>query len=74
MVRGAAKHVIVIKNPDKGIFEQAIFIVKRDLFRKNGKSEEEILREARRAAEGYVRKTFQKREKYDIIRENIDKQ
>ena len=27
MVRGAAKHVIVIKNPDKRIFEQAIFIV-----------------------------------------------
>ena len=73
MVRGAAKHVIVIKTPDKRIFEQAIFIVKRDLFRKNGKSEEEILLEARRAAEGYVKKVFQKQEKYDIIKENIDK-
>ena len=73
MVRGAAKHVIVIKNPDKRIFEQAIFIVKRDLFRKNGQSEEEILLEARRAAEGYVKKVFQKQEKYDIIKENIDK-
>ena len=73
MIHGAAKHVIIIKNPDKHLFEQVIFVLKRDLFEKNGKSEDEILAEAKRAAEGYVQKAFPKRAQCYIIRENIDR-
>ena len=73
MIHGAAKHVIIIKNPDKHLFEQVIFVLKRDLFEKNGKGEDEILAEAKRAAEGYVQKAFPNRAQCDIIRENIDR-
>lgn len=60
MVKGTLKHVVVVKNPDKKNFEQAIFIVKGDIFRKSGKTESEIMAEARMAAEDYVRRTVRK--------------
>ncbi|HHX72406.1 MAG TPA: hypothetical protein GX701_05700 [Clostridiales bacterium] len=55
MIRGAARHVIVVKNPDKRYFEQAIFIVKTSAFTKYGKSEEEIMKAARAAANDFLR-------------------
>lgn len=56
MVQGVSRQVIVVKSPDPRFFEQAIFIVKEDAFGK-GASAEAVLREARRAAEGYLRRS-----------------
>ena len=60
MVHGATRHVVVVKNPGHGMFEQAIFIVKRGEFQRGGRSEEDVLKAARMAADGYIRGLFQK--------------
>ena len=50
MVKGVSRQVIVVKSPDPRLFEQAIFIVKEDA------SAEQVLQEARRVADGYLRR------------------
>ena len=57
MVKGVARRVIVVKTPDRRLFEQAIFIVKEDAFSKEGVTAEQVLAEAQRVADGYVRRT-----------------
>lgn len=53
MVQGVSRQVIVVRSPDPRFFEQAIFIVKEDAFGR-GASADAVLREARRAADGYL--------------------
>lgn len=55
MVKGVSRQVIVVKSPDPRLFEQAIFIVKEDAFGQ-GISAEQVLQEARRVADGYLRR------------------
>ena len=55
MVQGVSRQVMVVRSPDPRFFEQAIFIVKEDAFKK-GVTADEVLQEARRAADGYLRK------------------
>ncbi len=55
MVKGISKRVIVVRSPDPRIFEQAIFIIREDYAGQNGVSEEDVLREAGRVANGYLR-------------------
>ena len=55
VVKGTSKRVIVVKSPDPKIFEQAIFIVKEDYRRKGGTNAGEVLREAQKVADDYVR-------------------
>jgi hypothetical protein len=45
----------VVRAPDPRFFEQAIFIVKDDALGRQGVTEEQILKEASRVADGYVR-------------------
>jgi hypothetical protein len=54
MVKGISKQVIVVRAPDPRFFEQAIFIVKDDALGRQGVTEEQIIKEARRVADGYV--------------------
>ncbi len=54
VVKGVSKRVIVVKPPDERIFEQAIFIIREDYAGECGVSQEEILRQARRAAGEYL--------------------
>ena len=54
MVRGTNRRVVVVKSPDPQIFEEAIFIVREDLFHR-GNSAEKVMGEARRAAGAYLR-------------------
>ena len=61
MVQGVSRQVIVVKSPDPRFFEQAIFIVKADAFGK-GATSDAVLQEARRAAEGYLKRTSRLRE------------
>ena len=49
MVKGNSRQVIVVQNPDQKLFEQAIFILKDEAL-KDGVTDDELLREARRAA------------------------
>ena len=55
VVKGVSRQVIVVKSPDPRLFEQAIFIVKEDAFGQ-GVSAEQVLQEARRVADGYLRR------------------
>jgi len=55
MVKGVSRRVIVVKSPDPKLFEQAIFIVKEEAMQ-GGVTAEGVLAEARKVADGYVRK------------------
>ena len=53
MVKGISRQVIVVR-PDTDLFEQAIFILK-DQGAEGGVTDEQILRQARQAADSYLR-------------------
>ena len=68
MVKGNTRQVIVVKSPDTRLFEQAIFLLKEDAMENHGVSEQALLEEARRAADGYLaRKTRRLRRKLPPI-------
>ena len=54
MVKGTTRQVILVKSPDKDLFEQAIFLVKEEALAREGVGTEEILEEARQAAWSYL--------------------
>lgn len=54
MVKGVTRKVIVVKNPDRYLFEEAIFIVRDQAA--EGVSGQQVLAEAQRAADGYLRR------------------
>ena len=53
VVKGTNRRVVVVRSPDPQIFEEAIFIIREDLFRREG-SAEAVLRQARQAAGAYL--------------------
>ena len=53
LVKGVSRRVVVIKSPDRSVFEEAIFIVKEDALHK-GVTREEIIREAQEVANEYL--------------------
>lgn len=55
MVRGTSRRVIVVESPDPNLFEQAIFIVRNDAFRKDGVTAQQLVDEACRVAKSYTR-------------------
>ena len=67
MIKGCARRVIVVKSPDPKLFEEAIFILRDDLFKRGGafKNPElnaaQILREAKKVADNYMRNKTGKR-------------
>lgn len=61
MVRGTSRRVIVVESPDPELFEQAIFIVKNDVFTRTGVTQQQVLGEACRIAKGYAAATEEKR-------------
>lgn len=56
MVKGTNRRVVVVRSPDPQFFEEAIFVIREDLFRREG-SPEQVLRQARQAAGAYLRRT-----------------
>ncbi len=54
MVKGTNRRVIVVKSPDPKVFEEAIFILREDYARH--KNAEQVMAEARRAANEYLKK------------------
>lgn len=55
MVKGVNRQVIVVKSPDTKLFDQAIFILREDALEKEGVGERELLDEAQKIADSYVR-------------------
>ena len=55
MVKGTSKRVVVVKSPDPKLFEQAIFILKEDLCISKGTGSPDVLRQAERVADEYVK-------------------
>lgn len=53
VVKGLSRRVIVIKSPDAQYFEEAIFVLKDEIFG-GGKDSAAILKEARKVANGYI--------------------
>lgn len=52
MVKGLAKRVVVVKSPDKRLFEEAIFILKEDA--SAGVSAQDVVSQAQRIAAKYM--------------------
>lgn len=56
MVKGVTRRVVVVKSPDKRLFEEAIFILSDDALRAGGITAEDIVSEACSVASTYVRR------------------
>lgn len=54
MVKGTNRHVIVVRSPDPQVFEEAIFVLRDEYVQ--GRSAEQVMEEARKAAADYLRK------------------
>ena len=56
MLKGISRRVIVVKSPDRRFFEEAIFIVREGVIGTGGVTADQVVEEARRVADGYVKK------------------
>lgn len=54
MVKGTSRRVIVVESPDPHYFEQAIFIVRNDVYERQGVTAQQVLGEACRIARSYA--------------------
>ncbi len=57
MIKGVNRRVIVVKAPDRRFFEEAIFIVREGALSEAGVTAEQVVEEARRVADNYVKKS-----------------
>lgn len=57
VIRGNMRRVIVVQPPDP-IFSEAMFILRDDYFQSQGVSRQELLKQARAAAEGCIEDTM----------------
>ncbi len=66
MVKGITRQVILVKSPDPRLFEEAIFIVKEEALAREGVSADRVIKEARQAADGYLKrgKAWNRRTQY----------
>lgn len=56
MVKGVSRRVIVVRNPDDGLFSEAIFILNESALCGNIRDSEAVLREACAVADDFVLK------------------
>ncbi len=55
VIKGACEPVIRVRVPVPGVFREAVFFLHEDFLRREDLSREELLRQARRSAEDYLR-------------------
>lgn len=55
MVKGTTRQVILVKSPDPKLFEEAIFLVREEALTREGVSADQVIRQARQAADGYLK-------------------
>lgn len=63
MVKGVTKRVVVVRCPDTKFFDQAIFMVREDSLSQEGRSPEQVLEEACRVADSYIRQHTEPRKR-----------
>ena len=56
MVKGVSRQVIVVKSPDPKLFDEAVFFLREDAL-SSAPAPEEIIRQARQAADSYLRRS-----------------
>ncbi|MCL2343992.1 MAG: translation initiation factor 2 [Firmicutes bacterium] len=61
VIKGCGRRVIVVKSPDPKLFEEAIFVLRDDVFKDSERSTAQILREAKKVADNYLRTKTGKR-------------
>lgn len=61
LVKGVSRRVIVIRSPDKKLFEEAIFIVNEDAYKEKGVTGEMIVKEAQTVADRYIKDNLTQR-------------
>lgn len=54
MLKGVSRRVIVVRQPDRRFFEQAIFIVREDVAEEGGFTAQQVVEQARQVAEEYA--------------------
>ncbi len=59
MVKGVSRQVIVVRQPDTKLFEQAIFLLKEEALGREGVTDQQVLKEACQVADQYVRTRLQ---------------
>ncbi len=64
MVKGVQKRVVVVRCPDTKYFDQAIFMVRDDSPMLEGRSPEQVLEEACRVADSYIRQNVEPRHRH----------
>ena len=55
MVKGVSRQVVVVRQPDTKLFEQAIFLVREEALGRDGVTDQQILKEACQVADQYAR-------------------
>ena len=55
MVKGTTRQVILVKSPDPKLFEEAIFLVREEAVAGGGVSADQVIRQARQAADSYLK-------------------
>lgn len=61
MIKGLSRRIIMVDSPDPELFEKAIFILRDEVFLKKSTEPEEVLRQAERIADDYVRSRLKKK-------------
>lgn len=61
MIKGLSRRVIIVNSPDPQLFEKAIFIINDGVFLKKNACQEDILKEAQKIADDYVKKNVLKK-------------
>ena len=60
MIKGMSRRVIMVESPDPELFENAIFILRNEVFSK-GTAPDDILKQAQQIADEYVRTNVEKK-------------
>lgn len=55
MVKGISRQIILVHPPETDLFDQAIFILNEKASESGGVTDEQILKQARQAADSYLR-------------------
>ena len=62
-LKGTSEQVVLVRLPVPGVFREAIFFLHEDYIRRGDLSRETLLRQAREAAEDYVKPLAARRER-----------
>jgi hypothetical protein len=68
MVKGISRRVIVVRIPDQQLFEQAIFLMKEDAMDQQGVTAEEVVAQAKEAANSYLRQHSPRQRRFRLLR------